>query len=214
MQGVNVIYKLIFNDRLKNRTPPYYYIGSKLNCGIKDNVIIDSRGKPYYSSCYQDRFIESISKEIPSVEIIEIVEDASSVLSCERHHQLSVTAVKNEDYFNLIYAGDGFGTMGKRTDKAKSNMKAANYMNQNNHRPWKTSRADRFIWSKSDIIYEVFLMLHEDIRYNNNVGWRRVKSNLDFSVSDCTIKSIIKYFKSDWVPLLDEEFIALKLQYK
>lgn len=48
----------------------------------------------------------------PSVKIIQIDDDLS-VIEAERKYQLEVNARDNQDYFNLVYAGGGFGVSGE-----------------------------------------------------------------------------------------------------
>lgn len=207
---MNIVYKLTFSKRKSLGIKPYYYIGSKTKCSYENGCIIDSFNKPYYSSCEQDRFISAISNEIPIVDVLEEDINTSELLERERFFQEQENAVKSEEYFNLVYAGGGFGLLGERSEKAKANMKAANYMNKDDFRPWKTSRANPEVWKRSDEIYLVYCMLQTDTRYNSTIGWRRVKSKLNFDITDCEIKSIVKYFKSGWIPLEDLEFISLK----
>jgi hypothetical protein len=37
---MNIVYKVIFTQRIANNIKPYYYIGSKSNCIIKDGLIL------------------------------------------------------------------------------------------------------------------------------------------------------------------------------
>lgn len=207
---MNIVYKLIFAQRKSKGIKPYYYIGSKTKCLYENGLILDSSNKPYYSSCEQDRFISALEHELPLVEVLESDINISELLERERFFQEEANAVQNDEYFNLVYAGGGFGLLGERTDKAKANMKAANYMNRSDFRPWKTSRSNKEVWKKSDEIYVIYCMLQSDTRYNSTIGWRRVKSNINFDITDCEIKSIVKYFKSGWIPLEDLEFLVLK----
>ena len=54
-----LVYKLIFVNRLKNKNYPYYYIGSKSNCVVKDNIIYDKYGKQYWGSSRSKLFKNS-----------------------------------------------------------------------------------------------------------------------------------------------------------
>lgn len=62
---MNIVYWFTFTDRVKNKTPPYYYIGSKHDCTFINGVIFDNRNIEYWSSCEQERFLNAISLQNP-----------------------------------------------------------------------------------------------------------------------------------------------------
>ena len=101
---MNFVYKIVFNDRIKNGTPPYYYIGSKTNASYVDGKIIDAHGREYYGSSrypgYHD-FINNVT-----VEILEQYDDIkhTKLLERENFYQKQVNVKTNPDYFNLDYA--------------------------------------------------------------------------------------------------------------
>ena len=104
---MNYIYKTIFNSRLKTKTPPYYYIGSKTDSSFVDGKLLENNGNFYFGSSrykgYKD-FIDNDTK----VEILEEYEyiDYNKLLQAEKHYQLKVSAKTNPEYFNLSYATD------------------------------------------------------------------------------------------------------------
>jgi hypothetical protein len=101
---MNIIYKITFHERLENKTPPYYYIGSKSNCNFKDGVIFANDGKEYWgssryegypgnSSCATAEIIKEVNSEVYNDLIIE-----------EYNVQVKYDAVRSSEYFNLSYA--------------------------------------------------------------------------------------------------------------
>ena len=207
---MNIVYWFTFEDRVKNKTPPYYYIGSKLNCSFENGIIYDSSGKEYWSSCKQKRFLNAVMLQKPSVKIIQIDDDLD-VIEAERKYQLEVNARDNPDYFNLVYAGGGFGVSGEthpaKDPEVREHMRLANYMNRDDFRPWKTSRANIESWKLSHIAYENYVLLLSSNLYAKTPGWRRVKGNIN--ITDATAKSMVKYFNSGWIPLEDPEYCEL-----
>ena len=103
---MNVIYKIIFIDRLKSNIKPYYYIGSKTNCSIINGKIIDSVGNEYYGSSKYKNY-----KEITKIEKIEInilfqSDDISykDLLLLEKEYHILNDVVTSTEYFNLNIA--------------------------------------------------------------------------------------------------------------
>lgn len=47
---MNIVYKMSFIERIKNKTPPYYYIGSKTNCWFNGHQIVETKTGKYYWS--------------------------------------------------------------------------------------------------------------------------------------------------------------------
>ncbi|ULA51778.1 hypothetical protein RPN226_gp021 [Escherichia phage vB_EcoM-RPN226] len=101
---MNFVYKIVFNNRIKENTPPFYYIGSKTNASYVDGKIIDSNGHEYYGSSrypgYYD-FIDNVTVEI--LEQFDEIEHAE-LLERENFYQKQVKVKTNPDYFNLDYA--------------------------------------------------------------------------------------------------------------
>lgn len=206
---MNVVYEFVWTKRMKAGIKPFRYIGSKTNCRILNDVIIDSHDKEYWSSCEQQRFKDAMLEEIPEVRIIASLE-IDDIINRERDEQLKVEARDNEDYFNLVYAGGGFGVFGDshpaKRPEVRANMKATNYMNRDDYRPWKTSRANPHDWALADVVYNSYINIKE---IHGTAGWRRVLSHSNLSISFVTIKSMIIYFNKGWVPNNDPEFIEL-----
>ena len=118
---MNIVYWLEFSQRIKNKTPPYFYIGSKHDCLIQNGVIIDSHGREYWSSCKQPRFISALS-ERPKVKILHICEYP---LDEEEFYHIHYNVVKSPLFFNKAQASGKFGGAG---DKApRFGMKNSEY---------------------------------------------------------------------------------------
>lgn len=206
---MNIVYEFIWPKRQMNGQKPFKYIGSKTNCLFDNGVIIDSHGKEYWSSCSQERFNIAMLEERPVINIIAETE-LDDIINVEREEQLKVLARDNEDYFNLVYAGGGFGVFGDshpaKRPEVQANMKASNYMNRPDYRPWKTSRANPDDWKLSDIAYVNYVIINNTY---GDCGWRRlIRSGIN--ISETTAKSMVKQFKKGWIPSNDSEFLKLK----
>ena len=207
---MNIVYWFSFEDRIKNKTPPYYYIGSKLNCTVVNSIIYDSKGKEYWSSCKQSRFLEAVNLEKPKVSILIIDGDP---IPTERLEQFKVKARDNPMYFNLVYAGGGFGVSGDthpaKRPEVKEHMKSSNYMNQDDFRPWKTSRADLDKWKYFHLVFDNYTALKTSELFNGKIGWRRCSSGLPITTT--TAKSMLKWICSGYNPYEDELYIKFAL---
>lgn len=111
---MNIVYWFEFSDRLKNKTPPYYYIGSKHNCLIQNGVIIDSHGKEYWSSCKQQDFLTAVEVKKPAVKILSVCDD---VLNEEEWYHIHYDIPKSELFFNKARASGKFGGSGDRAPR-------------------------------------------------------------------------------------------------
>lgn len=99
---MNVTYKLIFKNRIENKIPPYYYIGSKSKCTIIENIIYDKNNKPYWSSSKNELFIQALKEEIPKVEILFTSENYQDAYSKEVE-LLNLNKVRtNIEFFNIL----------------------------------------------------------------------------------------------------------------
>jgi hypothetical protein len=101
---MHIVYMLTFKQRLKNNTPPYYYIGSKSKCEFYDNTIYDSNKKSYYGSSGSKIFLEALTHELPVASILYVSEDYNDCLQEERNHHIKNNVVLSSDYFNCAIA--------------------------------------------------------------------------------------------------------------
>lgn len=112
---MNVVYKMINQTRLKNNTPPYYYIGSKTNCTFENGIIFDKFGKKYYSSTKSIVLKEHLKtdKFIFEILFVKAETDSVDINFYERKEQMNINK-KNWDleYYNKAYAISGFTTSG------------------------------------------------------------------------------------------------------
>lgn len=97
---MHIVYKLIFTNRLLEKTPPYYYIGSKTNCTIVDGKIIDRHGKPYYGSSSIKDWRKIVKTSVIEVEIFYSSEYHEDLLLKEDELIVENNAVKSFEYFN------------------------------------------------------------------------------------------------------------------
>jgi hypothetical protein len=101
---MNIIYKITFHQRLENKTPPYYYIGSKSNCKFKDSVIFSNSGKEYWGSAKYNGYPGNSSGATAEI-IKEVDSEVYRDLIIEEYHtQVKHNVVRSPEYFNLSYA--------------------------------------------------------------------------------------------------------------
>ncbi|WVX87539.1 homing endonuclease [Vibrio phage EniLVp02] len=119
---MHVVYKVVFNDRFKSKTPPYFYIGSKSNCTVSNGVILDSRGSPYYGSATYPGYHDLVNRHT-TVEILHSSDEYDGILEQEATFQREVDAHTNIEYFNLAIAVDNnFTTPGYGSYKHKDDF--------------------------------------------------------------------------------------------
>lgn len=99
----HIVYKLIFNRRKNLKAYPYYYIGSKSNCTVINNVIIDKKGLPYYGSSKFPGYKEIVEteKQFITVEVIKICNTYQEALEEEHNIHKSLKVVLSPEFFNL-----------------------------------------------------------------------------------------------------------------
>lgn len=110
---MNIVYWLEFTQRIKYKTPPYYYIGSKHNCYIDKGVIIDNKfssRREYWSSSELPEMIQALKDERPLVRVLSVCDD---VLSEEEWYHTHYNIPKSELFFNKAKAFGKFGGSGK-----------------------------------------------------------------------------------------------------
>lgn len=110
----NLVYWFTFESRLKARTPPYFYIGSKTNAKFENGVIIDKRNKEYWSSSEQSDFLSALKIEKPTVKILHMCED---VLDEEERYHIHYDIPKSTLFFNKARASGKFGGSGERAPR-------------------------------------------------------------------------------------------------
>lgn len=105
---MHIVYKLIFLERKKSNQFPYYYIGSKSNCSIKDGKILDKKLKPYFGSSKYKDYNLIVQNNINSL-YIEILYEGESYGECvkmERQIHIKENVVMSPEYFNIRIAMD------------------------------------------------------------------------------------------------------------
>ncbi|WCZ66311.1 homing endonuclease [Yersinia phage MHG19] len=204
----NVVYWLEFSQRIKNNTPPFFYIGSKYECNITNGVIIDKHGKEYWSSCKQQRFIDSLKNEKPIVKILHVCED---VLSEEEIYHIHYDVVKSELFFNKSMAKGNFKSCLKGVKKSESHKsKMRNSSALKGLLPWEhphtISTNSHLAWLNSEIFYDWYFGPHAHSR----LGPVIMSKETGLYCSTQTGNSIINKFKLGWNPYLDDEFQKFK----
>lgn len=111
---MNIVYWFSFMNRIENKTPPYYYIGSKTNCSLKNGRIIDSKGNEYWSSCKQKLFKDALDFEKPLIKIIDI---SDNPLIEEEYYHKFYDVSKSRLFFNKATASGKFGGSGDKAPR-------------------------------------------------------------------------------------------------
>lgn len=101
---MDIIYKITFKDRVKNMTPPYYYIGSKSNCDFIDGVIFSKDGSEYWGSSRYSGY--PYNTQGATVEVLVDMSgcEYNELIQAEFNIQADNNVVKSEEYFNLAFA--------------------------------------------------------------------------------------------------------------
>lgn len=206
MKGVT--YWFTFESRLNARTPPYFYIGSKQECYIENNVIYDSSGKEYWSSCYQQRFLDAIELEKPKVHILY---EGDSSLDIEEELHIKWNVVKSEMFFNKSQAKGTFKSCLKgvpKTEKHKSKMKESSHLK--GLKPWEhphtIKRNAHLYWLNSEIYYDWYFGPHRHSRLGPVLMSKETGKYCTSTTGNC----IINMFKNGWNPKLDKDFQIFK----
>lgn len=101
---MNIVYKLTFNERKRKNILPYYYIGSKSNCYIKDGVIYGANDKPYFGSSSWENYDILVENDDIQVDILFSSDEYEECLREEAEMQRQLNVVVSEEYFNKVIA--------------------------------------------------------------------------------------------------------------
>lgn len=101
---MHCVYRFTFNKRLALGLRPYLYIGSKSNCAVENDVLVDKHGNAYYGSSRYPGYDSLIEEDNISVEILFQTNRYEKVLEAERNFQIAYDVVASLDYFNLSLA--------------------------------------------------------------------------------------------------------------
>jgi len=96
----NIVYRLTFNKRKEENIMPFLYIGSKTRCDIKDGIIYDKRGKPYYGSSTWEDYSTIVAEDNVTVDVLFESELFEEVLKKENELHLQYDVVSSPQYFN------------------------------------------------------------------------------------------------------------------
>lgn len=208
---MDIVYWLTFTNRVQNKTPPYYYIGSKRNCTIVNGIIIDDKNHEYWSSCKQQRFVAALMLQKPSVKILHVCNDA---LDEEEFYHRHYDVVKSKLFYNKAMAKGTFKSSLKGVNKSSSHITK---MKESSHlrgiQPWNhpntISKNAHLIWLHAEVFYNWYIGPHRHSR----LGPKLMSKETGIHCSHMTGISIINRFKSGWNPHLDLEYKQFKLKY-
>jgi len=100
---MHCVYLLSFTNRLKQNTPPYYYVGSKSDFSFTDGRLYDKAGKLYAGSSRYNGW-KDIVKDEYEVSILSTWEEYKDCIVAEYDEQIARNAVASPEYFNLSFA--------------------------------------------------------------------------------------------------------------
>lgn len=208
---MNIVYWFTFTDRVKNKTPPYYYIGSKHDCTFVNGVILNNKKREYWSSCKQERFLNAVSLQKPVVKILHVCDNA---LDEEEFYHKHYDVVKSPLFYNKAMAKGTFKSSSKGVSKSSSQIEK---MKENSHlrgiQPWNhpntVSHNAHLIWLHAEEFYNWYVGPHK----HNRLGPKLMSKETGIYCSHMTGISIINKFKSGWNPHLDSEYKQFKLKY-
>lgn len=109
---MNIIYKFTSNKTKR------FYIGSKTECQVINQVIVDRRGKNYYSSSSNEDYWLDLKQNGMQLQVLEEVPDRDKLLGRESYHQRQHNAVDNSECYNRAYADNFRGYI--TPEKSKS----------------------------------------------------------------------------------------------
>lgn len=101
----NIVYRIVFNDRITANDPPFYYVGSKSKCEIVDGEILSENGSIYWGSSKYKGYHDYIGSDC-EVELLERFSELEQdlLIPSELKHQRDLNVVESPEYFNLAYA--------------------------------------------------------------------------------------------------------------
>jgi hypothetical protein len=102
---VHIVYKVTLGSRLKAKTPPYFYIGSKSNCEFDGKNIYDRKNKKYYGSSKSKLYKDYLKIETDILlDILYTSDYYNDCLEMERKIQIDNNVVISNEYFNCSIA--------------------------------------------------------------------------------------------------------------
>lgn len=101
---MHCVYLLTFIDRIKDDTPPFYYIGSKSNYTLVDDILLDKNNKEYWGSSLSEVFIEAKKDSNINVKILGDFDSYREALLYEKKCHEENDVVASTEYFNKSVA--------------------------------------------------------------------------------------------------------------
>jgi len=101
---MNIVYLIEFVDRKEKNEKPYFYIGSKSNCVIRDGIMYGTRKKEYWGSSKDKEMLRLIPTEQKIVHILFSDDDYNICLNMEKTIHIERDVVADPKYFNKSVA--------------------------------------------------------------------------------------------------------------
>lgn len=106
---MNVVYRYVNLTRLERKTPPYYYVGSKVECSMhkpfeNENryYLYDSKmDRCYFGSPSAQSYWDHWKTDSFTVQILEKVTDRSKVRGREANWLSEFNAAESDEYYNM-----------------------------------------------------------------------------------------------------------------
>ncbi len=119
---MHIVYLIIFTERLKNNIYPCYYIGSKANSKIIDNVIIDKNNKEYIGSATFNDYKSIYHNNVKEVFCLYETNDYNDCICAENFLHILYDVVADIRFFNK-----GIAAINNFADPAYGTFKHSEY---------------------------------------------------------------------------------------
>jgi hypothetical protein len=106
MEYMHIVYRITFTKRVELNQKPFYYIGTKSNCKIENDNIVDQKGKRYFGSSKYKNYKDIVKDNLDSLKIEILFEGASyeDCLKKEKDFHIKENVVMSPEFFNLRVA--------------------------------------------------------------------------------------------------------------
>ncbi len=133
---------------------PFLYIGSKSNCIVKDNKIIDQKGKVYYGSSKFSGYKKIVEENITDIDVDILFESDcyEECLAYERKAHILNDVVMNQAFFNIKLA-------------AENDFSNPNFITMKNINSGKISRVD---CNHPDVLNGLWIGMTKGMRWYND----------------------------------------------
>ena len=125
---MNIIYKITYLPHLQNKTPPYYYIGSKFKYNNNYLGSLSSKQKDWYTEDLTiEQWWKKNTKKNPENFLFEILESYDKItpkqlVEEEKKIHLNLDVRDGVEYFNKAIATTGW-VASNRTEESKNKVR-------------------------------------------------------------------------------------------